>query len=800
MSISKPNPKIFFSVIVIVLAAALILYMVPSPFNGTEQKKTPVPVADIRIFQGITNVSFGSTGYTFPRTAVNTTSAPVRVVIQNDGTGDLVVEDIALVDGGDQFDLVLKKIEDTISPGEYTTFSISFTPTTMRTTATTIKILSNDPDRPQYEFAVVGTGIPVKSPENVCARAESGRVTLTWNEIAGTSYNLYWATSPGVTTASGTKISDVTSPYIHTDLTDGVTYYYIVTAENAYGEGIPSYEVSVRPDTSYYVDATSGNDANDGLSPATAWKTIGKVRESTFQPGDYILFKRGETWNYSLKVSSTGTAGTPITFGAYGEGNSPIISVIDSIPCWDIEKNWMNYSRNVWYIEYDMNARRLWLSEKEYVKAEFLENIDENSRWHYDPATSHLYVYAISNPATYYSSIEEAHAIDASSVYIINKDHIRVRDLELRGGLRTVSVLGSSHVIIDNCTIGWGGGIGVWISRYNEKSSDFGIIRNCIIDSGFRLSYLYEKAQSEDGIHMRNNADQWEIYNCEIKNWGHTGISLWQENKKTSVSHNKIYSNFFTTHDVSYGRAFETKGWAGGCSYNEFYKNYVRDVKGSIQIGGSNNSVYYNIIDTVKNTPVYPESTVSAIILTPVTTPSGYSEKYVSNHNRILNNVIYGCDGEGIKIEGWDKGYEIKYNSVINNIIINCGKNSTHDRENVGIHIQHQGYADGNEYVTAANNTIQNNLIYVEGASEIISYNWNKMTVDDFNENEVYGDEISRNIQANPMFVDPLCQDFHLQFSSPAIDRGEDVGLTRDFEGTAVPQGARADIGAFEYH
>ena len=44
----------------------------------------------------------------------------------------------------------------------------------------------------------------------------------------------------------------------------------------------------------YYVDATNGNDYNNGLSPSTAWKTIAKVNAPSFNPSDFILFKRGE--------------------------------------------------------------------------------------------------------------------------------------------------------------------------------------------------------------------------------------------------------------------------------------------------------------------------------------------------------------------------------------------------------------------------------------------------------------------------------------------------------------------------
>src|SRR5437762_1479209 len=40
----------------------------------------------------------------------------------------------------------------------------------------------------------------------------------------------------------------------------------------------------------FYVDATAGNDTNDGLSQGTPWKTVAKVNGSTFSAGDSVLF------------------------------------------------------------------------------------------------------------------------------------------------------------------------------------------------------------------------------------------------------------------------------------------------------------------------------------------------------------------------------------------------------------------------------------------------------------------------------------------------------------------------------
>ena len=76
----------------------------------------------------------------------------------------------------------------------------------------------------------------------------------------------------------------------------------------------------------YYVNATSGNDANSGTSTSSPWKTISKVNSKSFSPGDNILFMRGGTWaTGTLNITSSGTSSSPIVYGAYGTGNLPII-------------------------------------------------------------------------------------------------------------------------------------------------------------------------------------------------------------------------------------------------------------------------------------------------------------------------------------------------------------------------------------------------------------------------------------------------------------------------------------------
>jgi len=43
-------------------------------------------------------------------------------------------------------------------------------------------------------------------------------------------------------------------------------------------------------DATYFIDATGGNDANNGLTEQTAWQTLSKVNFYPFAPGDNIDF------------------------------------------------------------------------------------------------------------------------------------------------------------------------------------------------------------------------------------------------------------------------------------------------------------------------------------------------------------------------------------------------------------------------------------------------------------------------------------------------------------------------------
>lgn len=73
----------------------------------------------------------------------------------------------------------------------------------------------------------------------------------------------------------------------------------------------------------YHVDP-KGDDAHDGLTERSAWRTVAKVNATAFSPGDRILFARGGAWHEALSASSSGSPGRPIVYDAYGSGEKPV--------------------------------------------------------------------------------------------------------------------------------------------------------------------------------------------------------------------------------------------------------------------------------------------------------------------------------------------------------------------------------------------------------------------------------------------------------------------------------------------
>jgi len=165
---------------------------------------------------------------------------------------------------------------------------------------------------------VAVAGAPAKV-EGLWAEADSGSVTLMWKPANGAvQYQVKRSTTSGgpYTTIAPTGGTS----YVDTNVTNGTTYYYVVSAVNASGEGADSDEITVLPAKILRVDANAAADH------VTVFNTIQAAVDSVpannterviihIAPGEYkekLVIKKPY-----ISLVGSGMDATKITWGDY---------------------------------------------------------------------------------------------------------------------------------------------------------------------------------------------------------------------------------------------------------------------------------------------------------------------------------------------------------------------------------------------------------------------------------------------------------------------------------------------------
>lgn len=178
------------------------------------------------------------------------------------------------------------------------------------------------------------------APAGLTAAAGNGSASLTWNSVPGaTGYHVKRATTSGgpyTTVASNIAAT----AYNNTGLTNGTTYYYVVSAVNAAGESVNSAQVSVTPQAAAVVPGTFTLTGAAGNNQAElSWTASSNAASYTVQrAGANGVFTSLATDLTTLSYTdTTAVNGTIyqyriIASNAAGSTNSNVVSVTPTAP------------------------------------------------------------------------------------------------------------------------------------------------------------------------------------------------------------------------------------------------------------------------------------------------------------------------------------------------------------------------------------------------------------------------------------------------------------------------------------
>ena len=558
--------------------------------------------------------------------------------------------------------------------------------------------------------------------------------------------------------------------------------------------------------TTYYLDFSNGSNSNDGLSPATAWKDLFKIRAINPDPGDTFLFKRGEQWaGPQMYVTASGTAAQPITYSAYGSTGDalPIISSITTLTSSDNPSSWSEIMPNIWTLSLSTNPGRLFLDGVEYLRGSTLGDVGANDsegvfgHWFYDADTELLHLYAAQNPTNLYSDIEGSSFFVSVSVF--SADYMVFENLDLRGGFGSaLGIYGGAEIEVKNCRLGHSANSGILlidavVGASSQASSNI-TIQNNTFNSNFTFFYgLGSERGCGDGIKLFYGVNNCTVSNNTFLNWAHNAIELLANNSSASgVTDNQFFDNNISAPDIPYAHPLGADGFLGLCQNNEFYRNTISACRTASQVNGNDNWVHHNIIKTMRNSPSKNAPTAYAFIL------GIYESGLVSQNNRFDHNLIIDTDEAGFLIRGYGLPGQVKGHVIRNNIIYETGQAPYNNAYNIGTGIViYDTSMDG-----VGGNTYQNNLFYSSSPSADVVFNQDNSTYyssSQFNaQNGVDGNTIEDNISGNPLFTDFVNSNYLPLDNSPAVNAGTDTGLAEDYSLNPRFIGAAPDIGPYE--
>ncbi len=276
----------------------------------------------------------------------------------------------------------------------------------------------------------------------------------------------------------------------------------------------------------HYIDPALGDDANDGRSPA---RPVRNYADRDIHPGDTVLFKRGRVVRSPL-LTCDGAEGTPITYGAYGDGEKP--AFLGSVAIGD-PGAWTEVRPNVWRYSGPLHSEVCNLVFNQGESCGILrwtpDDLRQRGDWHYtaigrssglgetgerDAASGDLYLYAADNPGQTWRNIE---CVLWGARRMVGGSHVILENLSFRNsGVHGYFQVGARNAVIRNCEFRFIGGA-VWSLKHRVRfgngvelwdgANDI-VVEGCVFDNIYDSAVTHQGGETRnipERIHFRDN-------------------------------------------------------------------------------------------------------------------------------------------------------------------------------------------------------------------------------------------------------------------------------------------------------
>lgn len=568
---------------------------------------------------------------------------------------------------------------------------------------------------------------------------------------------------------------------------DAVTYDLYAPLNSLVRVHIRSVQISGLPDDwsdtlefqtplCYFV-SNAGNDADDGLTPATAWATIAQVNTLNPGPNTRILFNRGDTWREQLVFQNcNGTAAQRIIIGAYGAGNKPRLlgSVDGEGLVWTALGGNVystpigSFNEAVHRVMYDTN-----ILPADMTEVALVGDLNVNWEFWYDAANNRIRVYHDGgSPETQCNGMEICGVFNENTsgtvVFLHTCQYFTIENLDVRYTTgQGISTYFSPNNTISACEVRYTYDDGINVTYQIGGTMGGSIIEDCyLFDVGLMATTTGAGGESiwlnsgHNDIIRRTEVDTGR--NVGINGWGSDNLLIEECNVHDVI----LFGGVGTGNSAIYFDA---------CTNSTMRRNYAEGYPRGFSINAETadtiaefNLVHSNI--AVNNQWNYNISYNIAV------NPGGHVSDNRFINNTSFNDTAHADYGVGMRIAA-----DVERTTVLNNIFVDvAGGVSDFSLLSYSLAVDVQILNYNTWYADHVKRFVYNNILYANYAAYVAAS----------------GQE------ANSLIVDPLFVgggNYHLQALSPAIHVGQFQGVIwGDYDDT--PFNVPPSMGGLEYH